>query len=326
MLAHPRGTFFHLSGWERVVAHVLGHSVADICAWRGAELVGVLPMMRCRGFLGGANLISVPYGVYGGPLGADREVEHELYRAAEAQAVRESVGRLELRCLDDPSLDLPSTDLYATFLGDLPQRADEVLARMPKRARAEARKARERHGLELCEGRWCIEDLIRLFHRNKRELGSPALPPNLFRALAAEFGSRVVVHLVRRGEEPLAAVMSFRFRGTLMAFYSGTAEAADREYSASNFMYMALQEWAVREGFAHFDFGRSRRDSGAFQFKKHQGFEARPLHYRFRLVRDREVPRMNPSNPRTKPLRDAWRRLPGWVTARLAWRASRYLP
>jgi FemAB-related protein (PEP-CTERM system-associated) len=326
VLAHPRGNFFHLSGWERTVGKVLGHSRVDFHAWRGNELAGILPLMRCKGLLGGASLISVPYAVYGGAIGTDREVEHALVGAAAEKARAESVGRLELRCLEDPGLELAASDLYATFVRDLPAGPEEVAARMPKRARAEARKARERHGLELSEGAWFLEDLIRLFQRNKRDLGSPALPARWFRTLARELAPRVFVHLVRRGEEPLAAVMSFAFRDTLLAYYSGTARDADREYSASNFMYLALQEWAVRQGFRRFDFGRSRRDSGAFQFKVHQGFEPQPLHYRFLLVRDRALPSLHPSNPRTRLLREAWSRLPPWLAERLATSASRFLP
>jgi hypothetical protein len=142
VLAHPRGNFFHLSGWERTVTGVLRHSRVDLHAWRGDELVGVLPLMRCKGLLGGASLISVPYAVYGGPLGTDREIEHALVDSAAAQARSEGVGRLELRCFDDPGLELATSDLYATFVRELPAQPEEVAARMPKRARAEARKAR----------------------------------------------------------------------------------------------------------------------------------------------------------------------------------------
>ena len=78
---------------------------------------------------------------------------------------------------------------------------------------------------------------------------------------------------------------AFRFRDTLVAYYSGTVPGADRTYSASNFMYAALQQWAVRQGLKAFDFGRSRRDAGAFRFKVHQGFEPR-------LVADDLVPQI----------------------------------
>jgi FemAB-related protein (PEP-CTERM system-associated) len=324
--AHPRATFFHLSGWRNVVQRVFEHTPFDLVAVDGDRIVGVLPLMACRGLRGGRALISMPYAVYGGPVGVDREVEHALFRAAEQRALELKVQRLELRCLEDPGLELPRSDLYATFIKALPARAEDVLAAMPKKARADARKARQEHNLVLDEGRWFVADLARLFQRNKRSLGSPAMPPQWFAELSAEFGDAATVHLVRREGQPLSAVMSFLFRDTVLAYHSGTAEDVDRNYKASVFMYMALQEWCVEAGYKVFDFGRSRKDSGPFHFKVHQGFEPRDLNYRYRLVKDRSTPSLNPSNPKTKVLRDTWSRMPLWLTTALSSRAAKYLP
>jgi FemAB-related protein (PEP-CTERM system-associated) len=324
--AHAEGSFFHLAGWRRAVERVMGHAGRDLLAFRGGALVGVLPLVECRGLLGGRSWISMPYAVYGGPLGDDAAVARALFEEAERQALRRRVGRLELRCRADPGLDLPGSELYATFARALPDDPAEVLERMPKKARADARRARSEHGLELSEGAWFVGDLVRLFHENKRALGSPALPGRWFHALLEEHPGEVTVHLVRRGDEPLAAVMSFLYDDQVLAYYSGTGEGVDRAYKASAFMYLALQEWCVERGYRVFDFGRSRRDSGAFDFKRRQGFEPRALNYRYRFVRDQRLPSLTPSNPRTRLLRESWSRLPRWITRALSTPASRYLP
>ncbi len=322
---HERGTFFHLRGWSRVVERVYGHRRRDLYAWRADELVGVLPLVECKSLSQRRQLISSPYAVYGGALGIDRPVEHALVEAAKDLARELRVGHVELRCREDPGLDLPGTDLYATFIKPLPEDPGEVLTRMPKKARAEARKARNRHGLELSRGAWYVDDLARLFLENKLALGSPALPAVHFRALLDEFGSDVHVHLVRKRSTPIAAVMSFAFEETLIAYYAGTHRGADRTLSASNYMYMALQEWAVERGFRTFDFCRSRTDSGAFRFKCHQGFEPQALHYRYHLERRRKIPSFTPSNPRTAFLRNTWSRLPIWLARLMSDRLARYI-
>ncbi|MEO0649917.1 MAG: peptidoglycan bridge formation protein FemAB, partial [Planctomycetota bacterium] len=186
--AHPRGTMFHDSRWRRVINRVFGHLGWELEARRDGRLVGVLPMMRVPSLPRGENLLSMPYGVYGGPLGDDEEVERALVVKAQREAEQLNVGRLELRCLHacHGTPELVGSDLYATFVKDLPGEVDAVLAGMPKKARAEARKARKKHGLELVEGPWYVEDLARLFTLNKRELGSPALPGSMFRVLLDE--------------------------------------------------------------------------------------------------------------------------------------------
>lgn len=326
VLAHPRGTFFHLAGWRNVVADAYGHPAHDLLAWRGSELAGVLPLMEFRSLRGRSQLLSMPYAVYGGPIADAPEVETALLEAAKRRAEELEVGHLELRYFDPPDNDLPELDLYATFVRDLPEDPDEVLARMPKKARAEARKARDQNGLQLAEGHWYVDDLHRLFLRNKHTLGSPGLPIRHFRAILARLPGSTFVHIVRRDRKPIAAVMSFGFRDDLIAYYAGTEPGADRAVKASNFMYMALQEWAVRRGFRRFDFCRSRKDSGAFSFKKHQGFEPHALHYRFHLVRDKGLPSFTPSNPRTQTLRTLWSKFPLWLAARVSDRLAAYLP
>ena len=72
--AHARGTLFHLAGWRRAVERAFGHEPVELAAFREGALAGILPLFRCRGPLGRAHLVSTPYGVYGGPLGAAPEV------------------------------------------------------------------------------------------------------------------------------------------------------------------------------------------------------------------------------------------------------------
>mgnify|MGYP002777293478 CR=1 FL=1 len=345
--AHPRGTLFHGSRWRRAINATFGHQGQDLLALREGRIVGVLPLMLVPSLPAGQNLISAPYGVYGGPLGLDRQIETALLEAALGLARNLGVGRLELRCRE-PLLGLPvpapspeeppsprppwkdphglyHSSLYWTFLRDLPESSQDVLASLPKKARAEARKARERHGLKLVEGSWYLDDLHRMFVRNKHSLGSPSLPLRLFRTLMAMYGADASVHLVHVDRKPLAAVLCFAHGDTLIAYYSGTAPDADRTYSASNFMYLALQEWAVAKGFRRFDFCRSRRDSGAFDFKRHQGFQPIPLDYAYAYIRKQGLPSFTPSNPRTKVLRETWSRLPVALTEQVSPLLARYL-
>jgi FemAB-related protein (PEP-CTERM system-associated) len=331
VLAHPLGTVFHLSGWRRAVERAHGHAPRDLLAWRGGAPAGVLPLMRCSSLLprpfAAAHLVSVPYGVYGGPLGDSPEVARALVAAAVELGHRERAGRVELRCVEDPGVQgLVPSALYATFVRDLPADVALVMKRMPKRARAEVRKAIEKHGLDLAEGPRFLPDLARLFGESKQRLGSPGLPIAWFHALASELDDRVVCHAALRAGEVVAATMSFVFRETLIFYYIGTTAEANRELNATNFLTTRLQEWGIARGLSRFDLSRSRVGSGAFSFKEHQGFVPTPLAYRYALLASRGLPALTPSNPRTKVLRDAWARMPGWMARALSSRLARYLP
>ncbi len=327
--AHPEGTPFHLSGWRRVVWETFGHDPLYLLAEEGTVIRGVLPVFRARCFGDGFRRrkvhLSVPYGVYGGILSDSPEVERALLEEACRRADAEGVGYLELRDREDRGYDLPSSDLYVGFIGDLPGDPEECLGRIPRKARAEVRKGRDRNGLVFREGLE-MKAFHRIFAVNKRQLGTPPLPRTFFDAIQEEFGESVFLHAVSTpGGQVAGAVLSFAWRDTLMPYYSGSVKELDR-LGVNNFMYWALMRWGVEKGFRKFDFGRSRKESGSYHFKRHMGFEPFPLHYQFYLVRSSKVPSFHPGNPETQKARKAWSRLPLFLAVPLGGVLSKYLP
>lgn len=331
--AHGHGSCFHLSAWRRAVVKSFGHAPRDLGAWRDGRLAGVLPLFACRRPLKPSVWVSTAYAVYGGPLADDARTERALVDAATAAARADGAAHLDLRCrhaLADDSGLVPQP-LYATFRKRTPGAREDVVQRMPRKARAEVRKAVERHGLVLLEGPEHLDSLVRLFARNKKALGSPSLPRRWFEALLAEYGRDAVLHAVARpgapaGEGPLAASLSFVHGDELDYYYLGVTDAGNREWSASNFLAAALQEWCFDRGIGVFDFGRSRVETGPYRFKEHQGFEPEPLPYRFALLKSKELPSFNPSNPKTEGLRRTWTKLPDWVTDAASGMLMRWLP
>ena len=74
-----------------------------------------------------------------------------------------------------------------------------------------------------------------------------------FDALVAEFGKAVVIHrAVDAQERTLAAVMSFCFKDTVYAYYSGSSSDS-RGKGVSDFVYCKIMEWAVERGYRVFD-------------------------------------------------------------------------
>jgi FemAB-related protein (PEP-CTERM system-associated) len=117
-----------------------------------------------------------------------------------------------------------------------------------------------------------------------------------------------VVTVLNRGLA-VASVMTFYFRDTVLPYYGGgTSEA--REVAGNDFMYWEVMRRAAERGFRVFDYGRSKRGTGAFAFKKNWGFEPEPLVYEFHLRHVAKIPDVNPLNPKYRLFVAAWRRLP----------------
>ena len=95
----------------------------------------------------------------------------------------------------------------------------------------------------------------------------------------------------------------------MLPYYAGDDVAA-RDVGANDFKYWELMRRACERGLKTFDYGRSKKDTGPYSFKKNWGFIPQPLHYEFRLYRGDAIPQNNPLNPRYRALIALWRRMP----------------
>ncbi len=322
---HPQATIFHELAWRDMLVRTFPHVPHYLLAEQKGRTVGVLPIVEIRSIFFGVSMVSLPFGVYGGILADDPEVARHLADAGRKVAMASGAKYVELRHLHDPGIDLPSTDLYVTFIADVPATKEECLNRIPRKARAEVRKALARPGLTIDTHSRDVEEFYLLFANNKRSLGSPIFPKSLFWRVLETFGERCFIMRVRYEGETVAAVMSLVHRDWIMPYYSGAADNAT-ELSANNVMYHALMEWACEHGLKKFDFGRSRRETGSYFFKKNQGFEPTPLRYQYLLDESGRLPSMNPDNPKFNLARRLFKKLPLPVAEKLGSFVSKRMP
>jgi len=306
--AHPEGSLFHESRWRCAVERCFPFRPAYLAAESGGALRGVLPLFVVDNPFAKPRLISVPMAVYGGVLADDDGVARVLVDAAAARADGLGASYVEYRHVRGLSLErLAPLDAYATFVAALPDDPEACLAGLPRKARAAARKAIRDYRLDYEVRRDGLDRFFDLFARNKRRLGSPIYPKRFFEGLLEELDADLL--FVRVGDRIVSGVLSFYDRDTVIPYYSG-ADDRFQSLQFNNFMYLKLMEEGVRRGIRRFDFGRSRTGSGAFDFKKNQGFEPTPLAYQFDLRADAEIPNLTPDNPRFDFAQATWRRLP----------------
>jgi hypothetical protein len=82
---------------------------------------------------------------------------------------------------------------------------------------------------------------------------------------------------------------------------------------------------ACERGLKVFDYGRSKKDTGPYAFKKNWGFEPQPLHYEYCLYKRDAIPENSPSNPKYRLLIAVWRKLPRGVVNALGPQIVKYL-
>ncbi len=337
---HPEATLFHTLMWRDAVREVYDHPCRYLTAWQDERLAGVLPLMLIESRLAGRILVSVPYGVYGGSL-ADNEAGHEaLLNHAAALADRLRCRWMDIRSMEARSPALPIVDRYVTFRRALPGRADQVLATLPRKARAAARQARERHELEAVFDDGQLETVWSLYTQSMRRVASVNYPLRFFRQLVdrtAPVSSREddpprshrpghLVQIVRFRGKAIAGLLSFIYRDTLMPYFAGCDERFEKLHP-NNFLYLTAMERGVELGCRLFDFGRSREsNAGAYNFKRFQGFEPTPLRYQYYVPPGGRAPDLHPDNRKLEMAQRLWSRLPLAVTRPLGAWLSKSIP
>ena len=313
--ACPEATFFHRFGWRRLLEHQLRHRTHYLVAERGGALAGVLPLAQVRSRLFGHSLSSLPFCVYGGAACGDLAARTALHQAAAALAEDLQVDHLELRNRTPTEPQWPRQDLYVTFRKVLDADPDANLAAIPRKQRAMVRKGMKAGLHSAVEHD--VGNFFALYADNVHRHGTPALPRRWFSALLAEFGADAEVLTVFDPlGAPVSSVLAFRFRDEVLPYYAGDRPQA-RELAANDFKYWELMRRACERGCRVFDYGRSKRGSGSFDFKKNWGFSPAPLHYEYALVRGSGVPQNNPNNPKYRAFIGLWRRLPRRLANRL---------
>ena len=305
---HPEGTFFHLSPWRQVLSASVGFAAHDLTATRGGELVGLLPLMRVKSLLFGDALVSLPFCVQGGIIADDVEAEQALLAQAQALAERLGVDHLELRHSRLVAVDWPTkSETYVLFKRALSADPEENMKAIPRKQRAMVRKgitgglvSREEHDLG---------HFFQIYGTSVRNLGTPVFPRRYFEALFRAFEDRCRVTTVFTGSQAVSSVLSFVYKNTVMPYYGGGVPLA-RDLKAYDFLYWEVMRTACEQGIGHFDYGRSKRDSGSYSFKKNWGFEPTPLHYQYHLVKSRQLPDRNPNNPKYALAVNFWKKLP----------------
>jgi FemAB-related protein (PEP-CTERM system-associated) len=307
----PDATFFHRFGWKDIIEGTFRHRTFYLLCERGGEIVGILPLAEVNSLLFGHSLASLPFCVYGGAAANDADALSALHEAALSLSSRLGVSHLELRNVRPRRPDWPRQELYVTFRKPILPDVEANLLAIPRKQRAMVRKGIQR-GLR-SEVDPDNERFFTLYADNVHRHGTPALPKRYFAALRRAFGKDVEVLTVLSADgKPVSSVLTFYFRDEVLPYYAGDDVTA-RDLAANDFKYWELMRRACLRGVKLFDYGRSKRGTGSYEFKRNWGFEPTTLAYEYALVRRQLVPDNNPLNPKYRAFIALWKKLPRGV-------------
>lgn len=326
VLSRPAASGYHALAWQRVINKVFGHQTYYLLAKSSdGEVRGILPLVYTRSPMFGRFLTSVAFVNYGGVVSDDETACDALLRAATETAGSVEASHIELRQEKPITTDWLVRSHKVSMRLPLPAEPDALMKSFPSKLRSQIRRAQKEGMTVRIGGGELLEEYYRVFSRCMRDLGTPVYAQDFFRVIGETFPKEVRFCVVSLQGTPLAAGLLYGFRQRLEIPWA----ASDKRYSrlAPNMLlYNSVLEYACREGFTEFDFGRSSIDSGTYRFKQQWGAQPHQLHWYYWLADGGDVPQLNPDNPKYRTAIAIWQRVPLSVANLVGPRIVKYLP
>ena len=325
VLGHPDGTYCHLAGWKEVIEKAYGHKTYYLIAIKENQdsiISGILPLVHLKHFLFGNHLVSIPFFDLGGLLADDQETERALLSEAIKLGCQLGVDKIELRQTTLlPSAKLITGEKYflqtkshkVRMLLSLPKSPEILIKSFKSKLRSQINKPLKEGLYSKMGGLELLEDFYQVFLINMRDLGSPVHSKKLMKLVLQEFSENTQLIVIYKEKIPLACSLIVVFKDIVENPWA----SALKEYnplSPNMLLYWTMLEYACKNGYSFFDFGRSSVDQGTYKFKEQWGAEPTPLHWHLFVLNGHQVTDRESEKAKFDKAIEYWKKLPVFTT------------
>lgn len=314
------------------------------------EITGILPIVQIRHWLFGNSLVSMPFCDSGGVLAVNGAIERKLIEHVLNLANDRNVPVVELRqnqplsCLDDPGfmspeepsgvrqvrtaegwcLSVVTGNSKVRMLLELAESADVLMRSFDAKLRSQIRKP-TKCGLQVkIGGLELIDDFYDVFCVNMRDLGSPVHSKSFIYQVLRNYPENARIFIVHGQGVPMACSLTLGFNNVLANPWASSLRRYS-QFAPNMLLYWAMIEYACRNNFRIFDFGRSTVGEGTYRFKEQWGARPAPLYW-YRFARGKQcTTETTDGKDRMSRAVDLWKRLPVPVTRFFGPKIRRYI-
>lgn len=310
----PASSVFHAPPWIRALQRTYGYEpVVFTTSPANAELSNGVLACRVKSWITGVRLVSVPFSDHCQPLVEDSAQFCAIAKYLQDRARAECWKYIEFRPLNADLCEGSEVTRYNTYRFhaiDLRPELDRIYKRFHESCvRRKVRKA-EREQLQYEAGRsdallqkfWVLLLLTRRRHQ------VPPQPLVWFRNLIECLGTQLTIHMVSKGSDPIASIVTVAYKKSLVYKY-GVSDVRFNNLGGTPLLFWKAIMLGKAAGAETLDLGRSGlEDPGLSTFKEHLGGIASELTY-YRCSRSQSRNQIAPSAA-TLLARRAFARLP----------------
>ena len=310
---HRSASIYHLYDWQTLIKQSFSHdSICLMAVDLDNNMRGILPITLIKSKLFGKFGVSIPYFNYGGPLADSDDIVTSLLDAAAEIRADESLQHIEVRATHRLNSWQVSDDKVSMVLA-LPSNIEKLSQQLGSKVRAQIKQATAHSLVSKTGSLELLNDFYSVLSRNMRDLGTPVYNKNFFRNILTTFADHCTLMVVYQKAVPIACAFLIGYRDTLEIPWASTLRRANA-MNTNMLLYSHVLEFAIKNNYDFFDFGRSSKKANTYRFKKQWGAKPAQHYWHYSLPDGHAMPQLNPSNPKYKVAIGAWKMLPVWLT------------
>ena len=321
----PDAWNYHRWVWKEIIEETYGHKPVYLIASEKDRVCGILPLFSMRSRLFGNSLISIPFFSYCGILASTPEARDALLSSAVHHAKAAGARYVELRQATNCDVGWQDMTGKIRLQRTLPDDPDKLMRSFDSNLRYRIRRARQQGFRSEWSGLEAINTFYALFAANMRNLGTPVYPKQWFINICKRLPKETKILTIWDGNQAVAGAFLIGFRDTLELPWNASRTEARGRF-AGVWLYWAMLEWAIQNGYRCMDFGRSTLGSGPHRFKKPWSDREIPLHWYRWLPKGAVAPQLTLESPRYRLAVQVWKHLPLAITNQLGPLIVRSIP
>jgi FemAB-related protein (PEP-CTERM system-associated) len=266
--SQPKANLGHLFEWKEVFERAYKKKCYYLSVVGQDRWEGVLPLVHMKSPLGGNRLVSLPFLDQAGLLTATPQAAETLWGVVKELINTSGAKGIDLRELAPEEAAAPER---VTLVLPLPSSVETLWKSFSPKVRNQIRKA-EKEGLrtELVE-RDRLVDFYVIFSHNMKDLGSPVHSLGFFEAIMEVFGPKARLFMTfDSNDRPVGGAIAIRFRQTVTVPWASSLREVF-SLCPNHSLYWQILQYTIESEAELFDFGRSYKGSGTYQFKKQWG-------------------------------------------------------
>lgn len=264
----PGASGLHHAGWYGVLRDAYWVTPYFFMATNeGGAVEGILPTYHSKSPLTGSYISSLE----GGALAQSRETRMALIEQARALCQNVGARYLQIRggVVDDPSSIRVHTvhTVVATA-----RSVDKIWQSMKQSGRRAVRKGeKESVSIELDSGLAYLEEFYWVYAAHMKELGTPVMGIDAFKAMRRHLGlGHLRLYVVRQHDKVIGGMLCLVNSDQWTSYFAATRNSKEAQF-ANYYLYWHVIRDAAGLGVAQLDLGRSTPNSNVHIFKQRWG-------------------------------------------------------